>query len=269
MGFGKLIGNFKPIKVPGGSVGDDAAGIGSGAGRYADKVDPQNINIKVDAAPPARPQSTARKAAKNAAKLAVVAGLGGLYFYLKDEENDEKRKVCKKKCVPVNWDDFIGYEDSLWKSCAEFGDDEKEEKGCKPNSLKDDDGKEVGHQLGEDYCKEEYGDDWEENCKYYNSGKIARGELMWQPHPPREPEEGQPYCTPELDNPLEETCPQYCEEACNDAHPKTNPFDPSSWWNALKDTWPFSELPDNLPWTTIILVIMAVILVPIVLSLVK
>jgi len=37
MGLGKIIGNLPINKVPG-NVADDAAGIGSGAGRYADKL---------------------------------------------------------------------------------------------------------------------------------------------------------------------------------------------------------------------------------------
>ena len=89
-GFG---GMFTP-KVPI-NIGDDAADA-AGASRYADMIKPQNISIKVDAQLPPRTNSKARKAAKTAATLAVAAGLGGLYFYLKDEENDEKRKRCKR-----------------------------------------------------------------------------------------------------------------------------------------------------------------------------
>ena len=260
-GFGSMFG-----KLPNTNIGDDAADA-AGASRYADKINPQNINIKVDAQLPPRTNSKTRKAAKTAATLAVAAGLGGLYFYLKDEENDENRKRCKRKCVPVNWDDFIGYEDSLWKSCKDLSEEDRGAKRCKPNSQIEDE-EQVGHQLGEDYCKETYGDNWEDNCNYYKMENITRGELIWQPGPGREVDPNQPYCTPELDNPLEQTCPEFCEEECNAKYPKTNPFDPSQWWKALQDTWPFNQFPD-LPWSTIILIIMAVILLPIILSLVK
>tara|TARA_Y100000389_G_scaffold24323_1_gene21005 strand:- start:26 stop:880 length:855 start_codon:yes stop_codon:yes gene_type:complete len=243
---------------PGGGDGD-IYNSGMGSNRSPDQG--SNINI-----------TTQPKGQKGSSNKYLAAGAGGYFFWLMGRNNDpneKKRQACKRYCVPQNWDEFVGYDEALLKSCEEFGDDEKEEKGCKPNSLKDDDGKEIGHQLGEDYCKNEYGDNWEEDCIYYKSEKPKRGDLIWQPGPGREPEPGQPYCTGDLDNPIEKTCPEFCEEECNELHPKTNPFDPSTWWNGLKDTWPFSELPDNLPWTTIILVVMAVILVPIVLSLVK
>ena len=54
---------------------------------------------------------------KRAAAAAAAAGLGGFYYYLKRKQEDEDVKECVKKCVPVNWDDYIGFEDALWKVC--------------------------------------------------------------------------------------------------------------------------------------------------------
>ena len=233
--------------------GGDGDYYNSGAGSNKNPNEGSNVTI-----------NTQPKGQKSNSNKYLAAGAGGYYFWMmgkNNDENEKKRQACKRACVPQNWDEFVGYEESLWKTCKELSAEEKEEKECKSGD--DDD---LG--FGDGYCEKEY-ENPDEDCKYYKSERPNRGELVWQPGPGREPEPDQPYCTGDLDSPIEETCPKFCEEECNELHPKTNPFDPSTWWNGLKDTWPFSELPDNLPWTTIILVVMAVILVPIILSLVK
>jgi hypothetical protein len=184
---------------------------GGGAGK-ADP--PTNINT----APPKDRYSGTKKAAA----AATLAGLGGYYYYLKKKEDDEAVKECVQKCVPVNWDDYIGFEDSLWKSCKELTDDEKANVECKGNDV---------HKLG-------YDED------YYLTEQITREELIYNPVGERE--EDQPYCSEETPDPIDPTCPDYCQEECEEIHKRdwSNPFE---WFN--RDDlpgWLNDLLPDDI-----------------------
>ena len=207
---------------------------GGGAGK-ADP--PTNINT----APPKDRYSGTKKAAA----AATLAGLGGYYYYLKKKEDDEAVKECVQKCVPVNWDDYIGFEDSLWKSCKELTDDEKANVECKGNDV---------HKLG-------YDED------YYLTEQITREELIYNPVGERE--EDQPYCSEETPDPIDPTCPDYCQAECEEIHKRdwSNPFE---WFNTddLPD-WMKDLIPDDIPWMMIVIVIVAIIALPIILSLVK
>ena len=187
---------------------------------------------------------------KKAAAAATLAGLGGYYYYLKKKEDDEAVKECVQKCVPVNWDDYIGFEDSLWKPC--FGetwdamtDTEKANVECKGNDV---------HKLG-------YDED------YYLTEQITREELIYNPVGERE--EDQPYCSEETPDPIDPTCPDYCQSECEEIHKRdwSNPFE---WFNTddLPD-WMKDLIPDDIPWMMIVIVIVAIIALPIILSLVK
>lgn len=206
---------------------------GGGAG----KVDPPTINT----APPKDRWSGTKKAAA----AATLAGLGGYYYYLKKKEDDENVKECVQKCVPVNWDDYIGFEDSLWKSCKELTDDERDNVECKGNDV---------HKLG-------YDED------YYLTEQITREDLDYNPVGERE--EDQPYCSEETPDPIDPTCPDYCQAECEEIHKRdwSNPFE---WFNRddLPD-WLNDLLPDDIPWMMIVIVIVAIIALPIILSLVK
>lgn len=213
---------------------------GGGAGR----VEPPSININV--APPKDRYSGTKKAAA----AATLAGLGGYYYYLKNKEDDKKVKECVQKCVPVNWDDYIGFEDSLWKPC--FGetwkamtDDEKANVECKGNDV---------HKLG-------YDED------YYLTEQITREELKYNPIGERE--EDQPYCSEETPDPIDPTCPDYCQGECEEIHKRdwSNPFE----WFSRDDLpdWLNDLLPDDIPWMMIVIAIVAIIALPIILSLVK
>lgn len=221
--------------TPGGATpGGGTPGGGTG------KADSPNININMAAPPKDRWSGT-----KKAAAAATLAGLGGYYYYLKKKEDDEDVKECVQKCVPVNWDDYIGFEDSLWKSCKELTETEKKNVECKGNDV---------HKLG-------YDED------YYLADQITREELRYNPE--GEKEDGQPYCSKETPDPIDPTCPDYCQAECEEIHKRDwgNPFE----WFKFDDLpdWLKDLFPDGIPWMMIIIVIVAIIALPIILSLVK
>lgn len=96
---------------------------------------PKGKNPKADApkadAPP-KPKKKMSAKQKAAAAAAVGAGLAGT-LYLLDAERDasEKVKECVGKCLPLNWDQFVGYEEGVTVSYAELDyrptEDEEEE----------------------------------------------------------------------------------------------------------------------------------------------
>tara|TARA_B100000405_G_scaffold184761_1_gene129256 strand:+ start:482 stop:1189 length:708 start_codon:yes stop_codon:yes gene_type:complete len=91
---------------------------------------------KIDTPPkrpdPPKPKKKMSAKQKAAAALAVGAGVGGT-LYLLDAEKAASRKVkeCVGKCLPLNWDQFVGYEDGVTVSYAELDyrptEDEEEE----------------------------------------------------------------------------------------------------------------------------------------------
>lgn len=96
---------------------------------------PKGKNPKADApkadAPP-KPKKKMTAAQKAAAATAVAGGLGG-FLYLLDAEKAASKKVkeCVGKCLPLNWDQFVGYEEGVTVSYAELDyrptEDEEEE----------------------------------------------------------------------------------------------------------------------------------------------
>ena len=91
---------------------------------------PKGKNPKADAPPKPKKKMSAKQ--KAAAAAAVGAGVGGT-LYLLDAEKAASRKVkeCVGKCLPLNWDQFVGYEDGVTVSYAELDyrptEDEEEE----------------------------------------------------------------------------------------------------------------------------------------------
>jgi len=91
---------------------------------------------KIDTPPkrpdPPKPKKKMSAKQKAAAALAVGAGVGGT-LYLLDAEKAASRKVkeCVGKCLPLNWDQFVGYEEGVTVSYAELDyrptEDEEEE----------------------------------------------------------------------------------------------------------------------------------------------
>jgi hypothetical protein len=183
------------------------------------------------------------KNTKRAAVAATAAGLGGFYYYLKRKQEDEDVKECVQNCVPTNWDDYVGFEDALWKVCT----------GTEYDKVKDDvecKGPDV-HGLGDDR-------------DFHLMTQITKEQLIWQPVG-----EEQPACTEDTPDPLNPTCPDYCQAECEEIHKRdwSNPF---NWFSRddLPD-WLNDLLPDDIPWMMIIIVIVAIIALPIILSLVK
>ena len=91
---------------------------------------PKGKNPKADAPPKPKKKMSAKQ--KAAAAAAVAAGVGGT-LYLLDAEKAASRKVkeCVGKCLPLNWDQFVGYEEGVTVSYAELDyrptEDEEEE----------------------------------------------------------------------------------------------------------------------------------------------
>ena len=183
------------------------------------------------------------KNTKRAAAAATLAGLGGFYYYLKRKQEDEDVKECVQKCVPTNWDDYVGFEDALWKVCD----------GAEYQKVKDDvecKGPDV-HGLGDDR-------------DFHLTTQITKEQLIWQPVG-----EEQPACSEDTPDPLNPTCPDYCQAECEEIHKRdwSNPF---NWFNRDDlPNWLNNLLPDDIPWMMIIIVIVAIIALPIILSLVK
>jgi hypothetical protein len=183
------------------------------------------------------------KNTKRAAAAATLAGLGGFYYYLKRKQEDEDVKECVQKCVPTNWDDYVGFEDALWKECfPDAADYDSYKDRCKGPDV---------HDLGDDK-------------DYYLTEQITKEQLIWQPVG-----EEQPACSEDTPDPLNPTCPDYCQAECEEIHKRdwSNPF---NWFSRddLPD-WLNDLLPDDIPWMMIIIVIVAIIALPMILSLVK
>jgi hypothetical protein len=83
------------------------------------KVDtPKVKKTKADPPKPKKKMTTKQKAA---AAAAVGAGVAGT-LYLIDAEKDASKKVkeCVGKCLPLNWDQFAGYEEGVTVPYAEL-----------------------------------------------------------------------------------------------------------------------------------------------------
>ena len=131
----------------------------------------------------------------------------------------------------------------LWKVCA----------GSEYEKIKDDvdcEGPDV-HGLGDER-------------DFHLMTQITKEQLIWQPVG-----EEQPACTEDTPDPLNPTCPDYCQAECEEIHKRdwSNPF---NWFNRddLPD-WLNNLLPDDIPWMMIIIVVVAIIALPMILSLVK
>ena len=137
---GKLPGGKPPGgKLPGGKLpggrpkpppkGPDVPGKTPGGSP------PKGKNPKADAPKadtPPKPKKKMTTAQKAQAAAAVGAGLAGT-LYLLDREAAASKKVkeCVGKCLPLNWDQFVGYEEGVTVSYAELDyrptEDEEEE----------------------------------------------------------------------------------------------------------------------------------------------
>ena len=126
---GKLPGGKPPGgKLPGGKLpggrpkpppkGPDVPGKTPGGSP------PKGKNPKADAPKadtPPKPKKKMTTAQKAQAAAAVGAGLAGT-LYLLDREAAASKKVkeCVGKCLPLNWDQFVGYEEGVTVSYAEL-----------------------------------------------------------------------------------------------------------------------------------------------------
>ena len=94
----------KPPKVP-----DAPKGPGAPKGPDAPKVDAKKPKTKAD---PPKPKTKMTAAQKAGAATAVAGGLAGTLYLLDAEKKAGKKvKECVGKCLPLNWDQFVGYGD--------------------------------------------------------------------------------------------------------------------------------------------------------------
>jgi hypothetical protein len=77
--------------------------------------------VKKTKADPPKPKKKMTTKQKAAAAAAVGAGVAGT-LYLIDAEKDASKKVkeCVGKCLPLNWDQFAGYEEGVTVPYAEL-----------------------------------------------------------------------------------------------------------------------------------------------------
>lgn len=99
---------IKPPSAPKPPKGPDIPGKPP-KGPDAPKVDAKKPKTKAD---PPKPKKKMTAKQKAAAAAAVGAGVAGT-LYLIDAEKDASKKVkeCVGKCLPLNWDQFVGYGD--------------------------------------------------------------------------------------------------------------------------------------------------------------
>jgi len=99
---------MKPPSAPKPPKGPDIPGKPP-KGPDAPKVDAKKPKTKAD---PPKPKKKMTAKQKAAAAAAVGAGVAGT-LYLIDAEKDASKKVkeCVGKCLPLNWDQFVGYGD--------------------------------------------------------------------------------------------------------------------------------------------------------------
>jgi hypothetical protein len=99
---------MKPPSAPKPPKGPDIPGKPP-KGPDAPKVDAKKPKTKAD---PPKPKKKMTAGQKATAAAAVAGGLAGT-LYLIDAEKDASKKVkeCVGKCLPLNWDQFVGYGD--------------------------------------------------------------------------------------------------------------------------------------------------------------
>ena len=97
---------MKPPSAPKPPKGPDIPGKPP-KGPDAPKVDAKKPKTKAD---PPKPKKKMTAGQKATAAAAVAGGLAGT-LYLIDAEKDASKKVkeCVGKCLPLNWDQFVGY----------------------------------------------------------------------------------------------------------------------------------------------------------------
>ena len=113
---------MKPPSAPKPPKGPDIPGKPP-KGPDAPKVDVKKPKVdtpKTKADPP-KPKKKMTAKQKAAAAAAVGAGVAGT-LYLIDAEKDASKKVkeCVGKCLPLNWDQFAGYEEGVTVPYAEL-----------------------------------------------------------------------------------------------------------------------------------------------------
>ena len=113
---------MKPPSAPKPPKGPDIPGKPP-KGPDAPKVDAKNPKVdtpKTKADPP-KPKKKMTAGQKATAAAAVAGGLAGT-LYLIDAEKDASKKVkeCVGKCLPLNWDQFAGYEEGVTVPYAEL-----------------------------------------------------------------------------------------------------------------------------------------------------
>jgi hypothetical protein len=108
---------MKPPSAPKPPKGPDIPGKPP-KGPDAPKVDAKKPKTKAD---PPKPKKKMTAKQKAAAAAAVGAGVAGT-LYLIDAEKDASKKVkeCVGKCLPLNWDQFAGYEEGVTVPYAEL-----------------------------------------------------------------------------------------------------------------------------------------------------
>lgn len=108
---------MKPPSAPKPPKGPDIPGKPP-KGPDAPKVDAKKPKTKAD---PPKPKKKMTAGQKATAAAAVAGGLAGT-LYLIDAEKDASKKVkeCVGKCLPLNWDQFAGYEEGVTVPYAEL-----------------------------------------------------------------------------------------------------------------------------------------------------
>ena len=80
-------------------------------GPDAPKVDAPKVDAPKTKADPPKPKKKMTTNQKAAAAAAVAAGVGGTLYLLDAEKKAGKKvKECVGKCLPLNWDQFVGYD---------------------------------------------------------------------------------------------------------------------------------------------------------------
>ena len=104
---------MKPPSAPKPPKGPDIPGKPP-KGPDTPKVDAKNPKVdtpKTKADPP-KPKKKMTAKQKAAAAAAVGAGVAGTLYLIDAEKNASKKvKECVGKCLPLNWDQFVGYGD--------------------------------------------------------------------------------------------------------------------------------------------------------------
>ena len=108
---------MKPPSAPKPPKGPDIPGKPP-KGPDAPKVDAKKPKTKAD---PPKPKKKMTAGQKATAAAAVAGGLAGTLYLLDAEKKASKMvKECVGKCLPLNWDQFAGYEEGVTVPYAEL-----------------------------------------------------------------------------------------------------------------------------------------------------